>query len=94
MKTALDLPDDLVREVKIYAVRSGKKLKTAVADLLRRGLDVSAASCSSAKIARDSLTELPVVVCAHPAAPDTEMTPERVAQILVRQEAEWQHDAG
>jgi hypothetical protein len=94
MKTALDLPDDLVREVKMHAVRSGRKLNSAIADLLRVGLDASAASCSSAPIARDPLTALPVVVCSHPAAPGAEMTPERVARVLVRQEAEWRHDAG
>jgi len=38
MKTTLDLPDDLVKEVKLRAVLEGKKLKDAVADLLRKGL--------------------------------------------------------
>ena len=38
MKTTLDLPDDLVREVKIRAVRENRKLKDAIADLLRLGL--------------------------------------------------------
>jgi hypothetical protein len=38
MKTTLDLPDDLVKEVKLRAVHEGKKLKDAVAELLRKGL--------------------------------------------------------
>src|SRR5437899_1894814 len=38
MKTTLDLPADLVRQVKLEALNEGKKLKDAVADLLRRGL--------------------------------------------------------
>jgi hypothetical protein len=38
MKTTLELPDDLVKEVKLHALRQGKKLKEAVADLLRQGL--------------------------------------------------------
>ncbi len=46
MKTTLELPDDLVKEVKLLAVHEGKKLKDAVADLLRQGL--RAASAGSA----------------------------------------------
>jgi hypothetical protein len=38
MKTTLDLPDELVKEVKLLAVHEGKKLKDAVTDLLRKGL--------------------------------------------------------
>lgn len=38
MKTTLDLPDDLMREVKIRAVLEHKKLKDAIADFLRKGL--------------------------------------------------------
>jgi plasmid stability protein len=38
MKTTLDLPDDLMREVKIRAVHEHKKLKDAIAELLRKGL--------------------------------------------------------
>jgi hypothetical protein len=38
MKTTLELPDDLVKEIKLRAVHEGVKLKDAVADLLRRGL--------------------------------------------------------
>lgn len=38
MKTTLDLPDELIREVKIYAVHQGKKLKDTIAQLITRGL--------------------------------------------------------
>ena len=38
MKTTLDLPDELMREVKIRAVHEQKKLKDAIAELLRRGI--------------------------------------------------------
>jgi hypothetical protein len=41
MKTTLDLPDDLVKEMKLLAIHEGKKLKDAVADLLRKGLSAS-----------------------------------------------------
>ena len=44
MKTTLDLPDDLMREVKIRAVHEQKKLKGAIAELIRKGIAVSKSS--------------------------------------------------
>ena len=38
MKTTLDLPDDLMREVKIRAIHERKKLKDAIADFIRKGM--------------------------------------------------------
>jgi len=38
MKTTLDLPDALMREVKIRAVHERKKLKDAIADFIRKGI--------------------------------------------------------
>jgi hypothetical protein len=43
MKTTLELPDDLIEEIKRLAVHEGKKVKDAVADLLRQGLVASSA---------------------------------------------------
>lgn len=38
MKTTLDLPDDLMRAVKIRAVHEHKKLKDTIAELIRKGM--------------------------------------------------------
>jgi hypothetical protein len=38
VKTTLDLPSHLVKKVKLHALHEGRKLKDAVADLLRKGL--------------------------------------------------------
>ena len=38
METTLDLPNDLVREIKLRAVNEGRKLKDVAADLLRAAL--------------------------------------------------------
>jgi len=38
MKTTLDLPDDLMRAVKIRAVQERKKLKDAIAEFIRKGM--------------------------------------------------------
>ena len=38
MKTTLELPDALLREVKIRAVDERKKLKDAIAEFIRKGM--------------------------------------------------------
>ena len=38
MKTTLDLPDELMRAVKIRAVHEHKKLKDTIAELLRKAI--------------------------------------------------------
>lgn len=50
MKTTLDLPDELMQEVKIRAVQEHKKLKDAIAEFLRKGL--AAGSSRPPKIPR------------------------------------------
>jgi plasmid stability protein len=47
MKTTLYLPADLVKAVKLRAIRKGKKFEDAVADLLRNGLDVGSAGSAT-----------------------------------------------
>lgn len=86
MKTTLYLPDELVREIKLKAVRDGRPFKDAVADLLRAGLAAGEAK-SDARSSRKKKRRLPLVKCRHPATPATEMTPERIADVLLRQEA-------
>jgi hypothetical protein len=96
MKTTLDLPDALVKQVKLRAVREGRKLKDAVADLLRKGLAAATdedADSRPPSISRDKKTGLPLVECRHVASPAAQLTPERVADLLLAQEVEWQHDA-
>ncbi len=38
MKTTLDLPEDLVREMKFRAVREGRKLREVAEEVFRRGM--------------------------------------------------------
>jgi plasmid stability protein len=40
MKTTLDLPDDLVRQVRLRAIAQNRTMKDLVSDFLRRGLDM------------------------------------------------------
>jgi hypothetical protein len=38
MKTTVELPDDLLRRIKLRALQEHKKLKQSIAELLERGL--------------------------------------------------------
>lgn len=89
MKTTLDLPDDLMRAVKIRAVEENRKLKEIIADLLRRGL----AQPTGALPAARQRVRLPLVRCAHAARPGEQMTPERVAEVLTEEVARGQRVA-
>jgi hypothetical protein len=44
MKTTIDLPDDLVREVKLRALMQGRTLRDVVADYIRQGLSTPTSS--------------------------------------------------
>jgi plasmid stability protein len=83
VKTTFDLPDDLVRTIKIRAVQERRKLKDVVADLLRLGLAVELGEPTAVR----ERVQLPLVQCAHPADPGTEVTPDRAAQILLDEES-------
>gem|GEM_PF-543917 len=55
MKTTIDLPEDLVREVKMRAARQNRKLKDVFEEVFRRGLRAAADSRSSRERNRISL---------------------------------------
>ena len=96
MKTTLDLPDSLVKQVKLRALIDGRKFKDVVADLLRKGLatvENQESDAPAPAVTRDKQTGLPLIECHHAASPEEELTPERVADILLAQEVGWNHDA-
>jgi hypothetical protein len=84
MKTTLELPDDLMRDIKIRAVKENRKLKDAIADLLKRGLSQKTVEPTTVR----NRVKLPLVQCVHEARPGEEMTPERVARVLLEEESE------
>jgi plasmid stability protein len=63
MKTTLDLPDDVMRAVKIRAVEENRRLKDTIADLLRRGLAQELRGPAPVR----RRVKLALVVCAHEA---------------------------
>jgi hypothetical protein len=83
VKTTLELPDELVREIKVRAARENRKLKDLVAELLAQALDEKPRGEIRNRV------RLPLFEGGHHAAPGEEMTPEQVAEILLEQDVEF-----
>ena len=49
MKSTLEIPDELMRRVKLRAVQRGQKLKDTVAQLLEAGMDAAPGNVPSAR---------------------------------------------
>jgi len=80
MKTTVDLPDELMRAIKVRAAQQNRKIKDVVTELLRRGLAGAAQATEAPRRVR-----LPLVECGEATGP--EMTPQRVAGALLDEEA-------
>ena len=94
MKTALDLPDELVVEIKIEAARRGAKLKDLIAELLRIGLESpSGVAFTPARLAVNPETGLTVIADTRIPVSSNAMAPHDIAGILNSQEAEWAIEA-
>lgn len=87
MKTTLDLPADLVREMKLRAAQEGRKLRDVATEVFRRGLSQPGPQAGEALRHR---VKLPLIECRAAA---TELTAEQVAEVLLKQETEWSHEA-
>lgn len=77
MKTTVELPEDVLQQLKLRAVREGRRLAEVVAELLRAGLGITKDTTHR----KPDVGELPVVDC-DPARLGQEMTPNRVAEAL------------
>jgi hypothetical protein len=90
MKTTVDLPDKLLRQIKLRAVRQGQKLKDAIAELLRRGLAAGTEQPAARPVIKtDPKTGFPYVE-GSTAAPAQQMT---IAEVLaLEQQAQLDED--
>jgi len=98
MKTTLDLPDELIREVKLRAVIQGRTLKDVVADFLRQGLGMTSPQTSKPLPASSMLTieksGLPTIRC-KPNAPATQSSLATLLQLEQQSQTEEDlHHAG
>ena len=67
MKTTIDLPDELVREVKLRALMQGRTLRDLVADFIRQGLGLTGPETLDGPPSGSKVTVgangLPVIAC-------------------------------
>jgi len=93
MKTTLDLPDELIREVKLRAVVQRRTVKDLVADFIRQGLGMAPRGKAEKRPASSKVkigeNGLPVIRCA-PNAPATRMSVEEL--LALEQEARTEED--
>ncbi|MDZ4288606.1 MAG: hypothetical protein U0984_11640 [Prosthecobacter sp.] len=87
MKTTLDLPNELVREMKLRAVYEGRKLKDVAASLLVSGLAAESAKAKAGPRRKGTL-KLPLFECA-PDAPARRMT---MAQLTALEQDTQTHE--
>lgn len=84
MKATIDLPDDVLREVKLRAVVQGRTVKELVGELLRQGLGMpspkSATSGHAGGMVDSGEGKLPVIRCS-PDAPAPRMSVEELLAI-------------
>jgi hypothetical protein len=94
MKTTIDLPQDVVRQLKMRAVLDGRTVKELAGELLRNGLKAPVAkSAARPVIGRDKKTGFPVILGGR-RAPKGDPTPEEIAEILLDQEIDRAHGIG
>lgn len=86
MKTTLDLPEPLVREMKLRAVQEGRKLKDVATEIFRRGLQ---APVTESKPLSQKL-EKPLFVCEEACADAPQMSVEELLKL--EQQAQLEED--
>jgi hypothetical protein len=85
MKTTIDLPDELVREVKLRALMQGRTLRDVVADYIRQGLGAPTPSSIALRPPADSIVSIGAnglpVIYGDVDAPASYMTIEELLQL-------------
>lgn len=80
MKATLDLPSELLKEMKLRAVHCDRKLKDVVAETIRRGLAAPEITEAPPTPAVRHRVKLPIIQ-ARPDAPKFNLTPERLHEL-------------
>ena len=86
MKTTLDLPADLIREMKLRAAHEGRKLRDVATEIFRRGLSQPSPQGAAPR----QRVKLPLIECGKATM---EFTADQMAEALLKQEVEWSHEA-
>jgi hypothetical protein len=95
MKTTLDLPEPLFEEVRRRASRDGEELGETLIGLVKKGLEITVADPLKLEpaVVTTSALGFPLIAGGRPAKASDELTPERVAEILLNHEVVWHNEA-
>jgi plasmid stability protein len=75
MRTTLELPDDLMRSIKVRAASTDRTLTDVMTEVLRAGLRMEESDAPSRRT-----LDFPLVITAR-TAPEGALSPERIAEI-------------
>lgn len=75
MKTTIELPDGMFRQLKMRAAEEGRSMKDLLIGIVGEALNKKI-------VVRKKIKPLPIIKGGKPAKPEEELTPERVAEIL------------
>jgi hypothetical protein len=89
VKTTVEPPDDLMRDLKIKAAREDRKLKDVMAELLRQSLYVESKPQKPLNRLTFPLVESTHVESTHAAAPGMTLTPDELDALLLEEEVRW-----
>ena len=89
MKTTVDLPSDLLREIKLRAVNEGRKLREVISDLLRFGLMQGSAPTEVSVPQKGKIT-LPLFPCSSN-SPASRMSVEALISLEQAAQEEGDH---
>jgi hypothetical protein len=84
MKTTLELPSDLMKAIKLRAVDEHRTMTDLITELLRQGM----ADAPDEQRTIRHRVKLPLIHGTHAPSSEDEMSPERIAEILLAEEAE------
>jgi len=80
---------ELIREMKLRAADEGRKLRDVATEIFRRGLMQAGPTGATVR----HRVKLPLIHCGAPMAPAKPLTADQVADVLLKQEVEWSHEA-
>lgn len=87
MKITRDLPEELVREMKIRAASQGRKLRDVGTEVIKRGINSDKPVKTETEYSR---VKLPMLAGGKAIR---QFTPEEIDEILLQQQVEWHHEA-
>jgi len=88
MKTTLELPSELMKAIKLRAVEEHRSMTDLITELLRQGMAGEPAGQQTIR----HRVKLPLIFGAHAPASEDDLSPERMADILLAEETEAHRD--